>query len=75
MLNLRKSIANLFCKAIHAPFLKFNFTLYPSKHERKLVANDKPPEEEDDLKYPHESESVTGGLQNVINKRKPFIYL
>ena len=74
MLTFRKSIANLFCKTIHAPFLKFSFTLYPSKPERRLVGNDKPPEEEDDLKYPHESESVTGGLQNVIYKRK-LIYL
>lgn len=65
MLNLRKSICNLFCKGIQLPFIRFNFTIYPSWKDRNLMKFDKLPQVDDELKFPHESEEVTGGIKQV----------
>jgi len=74
MFNLRKSISTLLCKSFQTSFLKYSFTMYPSKADRKLFAPAKYPNLEDDLFFPHENEKITGGFQ-IVKKSKFILFV
>ena len=64
MLKLGKSIFTI-CKSFQTPFLRYSFTMSPSKADKKPFLPEKYPRLEDDLYFPHENEHLTGGFPLV----------
>lgn len=79
MLLLKKSFEKLLgCSKLkfQSQHPKFAFTMFPSiKDYRTVMPMDKIPKVNDELKFHHENEDVTGGIQNVFFIFQPFIFL